>query len=149
MDSNISVRRFQPRYQAAVKALILHGMEEHWGWLDTTSNRDLDDIATNYAHGIFLVAVSDSMLVGTGALIPEIDGVGRVVRMSVASKARRQGIGRLMLDRICEEARCCGYHTLVVGAESWWDDAISFYKRYGFTTTARSEDGQQFTLEIV
>ena len=40
----------------AVRCLILHGLEEHWGSIDPTMNSDLNDLAVTYAAGRVLVA---------------------------------------------------------------------------------------------
>jgi len=129
------IRRFRPTDQAAARTLILAGLGERWGWIDPTCNPDLDDIAATYGHGFFVVAQTDDALVGTGALLPEGDGVGRVVRMSVQQELRGQGVGRRLLDELTMLARRAGYHTLVLETTSTWTDAVRFYARNGFSVT--------------
>ena len=113
-SSGILIRPFRPEDQAAVQGLILDGLVEHWGFLDPTKNPDLDDIASTYADGTFLVAWQGDDLVGTGALVREADGVARIVRMSVATHLRRRGIGTLILERLCGEAQAAGYAQIVL-----------------------------------
>jgi GNAT superfamily N-acetyltransferase len=131
-QSTIIIRPFRARDQAAAKDLILAGMLEHWDRLDPTKNPDLDDIASAYGDGIFLCAWCGDELVGTGALVPEGDNVGRIMRMSVAARMRRRGIGAAILQHLCDQARSLGYRDVVLETTSWWDDAIAFYERQGF-----------------
>ena len=126
------IRPFVPTDQSVAKALILAGMEEHWGFVDLTLNPDLDDIAHSYADGIFLTAWLDDKLVGTGALVPESLGVVRIVRMSVAKEYRRCGVGQAILQRLCVQARMDGCHQIVLETTATWTGAIKFYSTYGF-----------------
>ena len=136
MDA-VAIRPFQPEDQGVVKALILAGLEQHWGVLDLTKNPDLDDIAASYGDALFLTAWIGDRLVGTGALIREADGVARIVRMSVAADIRRRGVGKALLARLCENAEIAGYRQIVLETTSEWQDAVAFYARFGFRVLAR------------
>jgi GNAT superfamily N-acetyltransferase len=144
----ITVHPFRPEDQAAAQALILAGLEEHWGYIDPTKNPDLDDIDSTYAHATFLVAWQGDVLIGTGALIRDGDGVARIVRMSVAKRARRQGVGTLILERLCERARALGYRQIVLETTSTWEDAIAFYERNGFRVTGSRDGDTHFVLDL-
>ena len=135
LPTAVIIRPFRPADQAAARSLILAGLGERWGWIDYTANPDLDDIAAAYGHGWFVVALLDDALVGTGALIPEGDGVGRIVRMSVCRLRRGQGIGRRILAELTVAARRAEYHTLVLETTSAWTDAVRFYAANGFVVT--------------
>ena len=89
---NIVILPFQPKYQAEAKDLILAGLAEHWGTLDPSKNPDLNDIGSNYSKGLFLVALQDNQLIGTGAIVPTSNGVAEIVRMSVATTMRRNAL---------------------------------------------------------
>ena len=144
MNENVRIRPFQPTDQQAAQQLILTGLAEHWGSLDPTLNPDLDDIATNYAHGTFLVAVLDGEVVGTGAIVPENEN-GRIVRMSVAKAKRRQGIATVILNALIQIAQENQYQQIVLETTSTWEDAISFYQRSGFTITHHADGDTHFT----
>jgi GNAT superfamily N-acetyltransferase len=115
-------------------------------------NPDLNDIATTYASGIFLVATLGGQLVGTGALLPEVTPEGvhalRVVRMSVRADLRRQGLGRRILDALLAHARAQGCRLLVLETTSTWTDAVRFYARYGFQLVEEKDGGTHMTLEL-
>jgi GNAT superfamily N-acetyltransferase len=137
------IRRFEAADQAAARAVVLEGMFEHWGGLDPTLNLDLDDIADSYADAVFLVGhldgPTDRRVVATGALrMRQGDGGGRegeIVRMAVASDARRRGIGQQMLRALTDEARRLGVRRIVLETTSDWHDIMTFYRRCGFTVT--------------
>ena len=144
----ITIRPFRSEDQAAAQALILAGLEEHWGYLDPTKNPDLDDIASTYAHATFLVAWQGDVLIGTGALIRDGDGVARIVRMSVAKRARRRGIGTLILCHLCEQARALGYRQIVLETTSTWKGAVAFYERNGFQVIGSRDGDTHFVLDL-
>ena len=150
--NKIRLRPFSPDDQAAAKALIVAGLGERWGWIDPTLNPDLNDIATTYADGLFLVGYWDDTLVATGAVTPETMPDGRdalrVVRMSVRADLRGQGIGRRVLDALLEGARARNCPLVVLETTSTWIDAVRFYTRYGFTVVEERDGDTHMQLEI-
>jgi ribosomal protein S18 acetylase RimI-like enzyme len=144
----VVIRPFRPEDQAAAKGLILAGLEAHWGFLDPTKNPDLDDITSTYADATFLLAWQGGEVVGTGALVHEEEGVGRIVRMSVAAHVRRRGIGTLLLERLCERARAAGYRQLVLETTSTWEETIAFYEGQGFQRVGSWDGDTHFVLPL-
>ena len=132
--SNITIRPFKASDQRAARALILEGLGEHFGSIDETCNPDLDDIMAHYvARGsAFVIAVSSNSLIGTAALIAEDAHTGRIVRMSVRREARRQGIGKALVEHLLNLARDRRFSRVVVETNNDWDNAIGLYKRCGF-----------------
>jgi GNAT superfamily N-acetyltransferase len=144
----VSIRNFELGDQKAARQLILGGLSEHWGMLDWSLNPDLNDIATAYADGIFLVAYWNDQLVGTGALIPDGPGVGRIVRMSVERSLRRQGIGRALLNALIERGRKACYSEIVLETTATWQDAVEFYKQCGFESVGFVDGDHHFRLKL-
>ncbi|HLI09214.1 MAG TPA: GNAT family N-acetyltransferase [Ktedonobacteraceae bacterium] len=135
-ERGLRIRPFEARDQQAARQLILNGLGGHFGFLDETLNPDLNDILRTYVEQgeIFLVAEDEEgNIVGTGALVREAGGVGRIVRVSVESRQRRKGIGRAMVQRLLELARQRGYHRVVLSTNLGWDDAIGLYRSLGFS----------------
>jgi GNAT superfamily N-acetyltransferase len=147
-DHRTVIRPFRPEDQDAAKRLILAGMEEHWGNIDPTLNPDLADIASHYSGGTFLLAWEEGEVVGTGALVREMERVARVVRMSVARGRRRQGIGRAILQQLLAEARQAGYRRVVLETTSTWSDAVAFYERQGFHIVGVPDGDTHFALDL-
>jgi GNAT superfamily N-acetyltransferase len=146
--NGVTLVPFQPKDQKPVKKLILDGLVEHWGVLDPSKNLDLDDIATSYQRGYFLVAWLEGQIVGTGALIPHTDETGEIVRMSVASDVRRIGIGTLILQKIIKHARTIGYKRIILETTETWQEVVAFYLRNGFQITHYTNGDVYFVLEL-
>ena len=145
---DLIVRRIQPADAARAKHLILAGLQERWGTLDPTRNRDLDDIVSSYQDGVFLVAFSGSDLIGTGALIRENEATGRIVRMWVDQGNRRKGVGTAILGQLLRIARELRYGKVVLETEPDWDDAVSFYKGHGFEPVGIIRGNLQFDMQL-
>jgi len=144
----LRITPFEKEYQNETRALILQGLGEHWGWIDEDINEDLEDIASYYRDGLFVLAWIDNNLVGTGALMPEDKGVVRVARMSVLESYRRQGIGNKILNYLISQARSMGCHLIVLETTSTWTDAIAFYKDYGFNLVECGNGSAHFILHL-
>jgi GNAT superfamily N-acetyltransferase len=144
------IRSFTPRDQMAVRALILAGLGDHFGFIDETRNPDLDDIAGAYlARGhVFVVGELAGTVVATGALVAEDARIGRLVGMSVAHAHRREGLGRLMVAYLLAAARQRGYSQVVLETNGSWDDARALYRACGFVeeTTAGELVHMRLTL---
>jgi ribosomal protein S18 acetylase RimI-like enzyme len=156
VSEQLEIRPFRTQDQEAAKQLVTTGLGERWGWIDPTLNPDLNDITTSYAEGIFLVAFLADALVATGALMPEVTPDGfhalRLVRMSVRTDLRGQGVGRRLLDSLldvaCADARHQQNRLIVLETTSTWTDAIRFYSRYGFQLVEERDGGTHMILEL-
>jgi ribosomal protein S18 acetylase RimI-like enzyme len=145
---NIVILPFQPKYQSEAKNLILAGLAEHWGALDQSKNPDLDNISSSYSNGMFLVALQDNKIIGTGAIIPKSNNSAEIVRMSVIANMRRNGIGRMILSKLCEYAKSKGYKRVVLETTENWHEVIEFYKRFGFQITHYLDGDVYFALDL-
>ncbi len=147
---SLLLRPFRPDDQQAVRELVLNGLGEHFGVIDATLNPDLDDIQSTYVDsgGLFIVAEIDRCIVGTGALIEEEPGVGRLVRMSVAAAFRGQGIGRALVRHLLDAARERGYARVVCETNHDWSDAIGLYRSCGFREVALIDGDRHFAIDI-
>lgn len=126
------VALFRREDQAPVRALIMEGLAEHWGFVDPDLNPDLDDIATTYAVGMVLVAWVGEEIVGIGILIQREDNVQEVVRMSVAAAHRRRGVATRLLAKLVEAAERLGAGRVVLETTASWREAVAFYTAFGF-----------------
>jgi len=147
--SEIKIIPFQSADQPAAKALILDGLVEHWGFLDESKNPDLDDIATSYANGTFIVAWRDDEIIGTGAFKPHSEKQVEIVRMSVAKEMRRQGVGQQILSELCKIASEKGYAEVILETTETWQDVIDFYLQYGFVITHYLDGDVYFRKELL
>ncbi|HAE58031.1 MAG TPA: GNAT family N-acetyltransferase [Anaerolineae bacterium] len=147
-SQDITILPFRSENQTEVRNLVLAGLAEHWGKLDPDKNPDLDDIALTYADAVFLVAWQDDKIIGTGALVPRSAEIAEIVRMSVAANLRRNGVGRKILQRLCERAKSDGYKRLVLETTDTWHEVIEFYKKFGFQISHYLDGDVYFVRDI-
>jgi GNAT superfamily N-acetyltransferase len=140
---------FQAENQVEVRNLILSGLAEHWGVLDLSKNSDLNDISSTYTNAVFLVAWYQKRIIGTGALIPRSNTTAEIVRMSVAADMRRKGIGRKILQQLCEYAKSSGYEHIILETTETWSEVIEFYRKFGFHITHHLNGDIHFALELL
>jgi putative acetyltransferase len=145
---SITITHFSSSDQDEAKALILAGMQEHWGEIDPALNLDLNDIAASYSDGVFLVARLDHQLVGTGAYKPVTPGTVQIVRMSVMKACRRVGIARSILNELVSQARSGGMNKVILETTADWQDAIAFYLSCGFVRTEIKDGDQYFEYDL-
>lgn len=146
----IVIRPFTTHDQTSTRALILAGLSDHFGTLDERLNPDLNNIAANYvcSGSQFIVAELGSEIVGSGALITETPGTGRIVRMSVARHHRGRGIGRALVNHLLDAARARGDRRVVVETTDDWADAIGLYRACGFTQFDHRDGDIHLCLEL-
>ena len=130
-----------PADQPEVQALILAGLEEHWGTLDPTLNRDLDDMLMTYGHGQTILTRANGRVVATGTVVPRDQESAEIVRMSVWQSQRRTGLGRATVEQLCHRAKLMGFAKVQLETSTSWTDVVAFYQRCGFTIT-HTEVGQ-------
>lgn len=151
MDDKVyQIRPFSHSDQEDAKSVILEGLGNHFGYIDETLNPDLDDIWQHYIvkGDIFVVAECEGELVGTGGLIREIGGNGRLVRMSVRQLHQRKGIGQSIVCHLIEKAQEQGYRHLLVETNFDWNDAIGLYLSCGFQEYDRDEESIHLRLRF-
>jgi GNAT superfamily N-acetyltransferase len=146
----VRIRPLREGEQQAARRIILDGLGEHFGYVDESCNRDLEDIAASYvaAGHPFLVAEAAATLVGTGALLIENGASARIVRVAVARAYRRQGIGRALVTRLMNIARQGGLARLWVETNDDWVEAIGLYLQCGFQEFARDAGSVYLELDL-
>lgn len=138
--ARLTVRRFVPTDQHDAKALVLAGLEEHWGSLDPGLNQDLNDIAASYQTGWFLIGDLGSRIAATAGVVPKSSGAAEVVRLSVAKDLRGRGIGRQMFDEVRNVSARNGITRLVLETSLAWSASVRFWVAVGMQQT-HVEDG--------
>jgi N-acetylglutamate synthase-like GNAT family acetyltransferase len=129
----IAIRRYTPQdvprilelHVLAIKSvpnLIVH---------DGPLIRDLHNIDSEYIHngGDFLVAESEGMIIGMGAIRRKDENCGEIKRMRVDPKYWRHGIGQMLLTRLEETARNKGFKRLVLDTSIHQLSAQKLYEK--------------------
>jgi GNAT superfamily N-acetyltransferase len=94
---------------------------------------DLDDAQTAYGdRAVFLCAVCEGEVVGTGALKSLGNRECEMVRMFVASTHRNRGIGRAIADELIKFARMAGYDRIRLSSNNALAASHRLYERLGF-----------------
>ena len=138
---SVVLRDLEPADAAEVKALILTGLEEHWGSVDASLNPDLDDLPAAHRGSRTVVACDVAgRIVGTGTVVPRDATTAEIVRMSTSTARRGQGVGRLVLTELVDTARSWGVDRVVLETTATWTATVAFYERNGFRIT-HHEDG--------
>lgn len=129
------IRPFEAKDQIPAKALINAGLFEYFGILDESLNPDLEDIASAFINGCFLVGEIDGEIVATGGYKPYNDKTIKIERVSAHTKFRRLGLASQLFESLLLEAKKTGYKRVVLETTSDWNQAILFWLKNGFRIT--------------
>ena len=98
-------------------------------------DQELKSLPGKYAppDGRLLLATENDELAGCIALRKLEDGVCEMKRLFVRPAYRSQGLGRILVEKIVDEARMLGYtHMRLDTLPGLMDKAIALYRRTGF-----------------
>jgi len=139
----IQVRPYKAQDQAAVRDLFIrvnrelapaHLKEPFEAYIALSLREEIDRIPTYYAASrgaSFWVAADKNGLVGNFGLEP-VDAGLELRRMYVDPRARRQGLGRLMLAHAEFVAREQGHARIVLSTSELQSAAIRLYRVAGY-----------------
>ena len=139
---------------AKVRALIFTVMDEYGlEPAPKTTDKDLDDLETFYAGGMFdVIETGDGDLIGTVGLLPTGDGAAELRKMYLKASARGRGLGKMMLNHAIVRGRELGFKRIDLQTHKVLEEALGLYARFGF---APAETGkldrrcdQVLTLEL-
>lgn len=141
----ITIAPIQPHQTAAAKLVISMVARTYYGsdktvqefaaMLDEENElHDVDHFQHVYSgeKGLFLVALDDDRLVGTGALKPVAQHLAELKRVWLLEEYHGQGIGYRLVMGLFEFARQAGYQRICLQTGTKQKRAIAFYKRIGF-----------------
>ncbi len=90
---------------------------------------ELDEFDTD-DDTVHAVALHDGVVIGTGRLLPDVDGKGpHIGRMAVEQDRRRDGVGGQVLDFLEEQGRERGFRQITLHAQEY---VKSFYAGHGY-----------------
>jgi|GEM_PF-309735 GNAT superfamily N-acetyltransferase len=161
---SLHIRQYLPADLVPVQELFANGLIEFSGeaerevrrYVENSLKDDMADIPAHYLsqeRGNFWVAESVGTSVGTMVGKGEIVGIvgiqqmdavddAELRRMSVSSSARRQGIGRRLLETTEEFCREKGYHRICLSTVDLLAPALEMYRKYGYTTVKEEPLGE-------
>jgi len=98
-------------------------------------DNEIDTLPGKYSppDGFILLALSDNKCAGCIALKKLEDGVCEMKRLYVRPGYRNLGIGKLLVEKLINEAREIGYTKMRLDTiEDKMKDAVKLYKSFGF-----------------
>ena len=159
----IEIRSFQTRDLETVRSLFAQGLmdfaqgfeREVGGYVQESLNDDLADITASYMDdpaNHFWVADEDGEVKGMVGVQRRSDQEAELRRMSVASTARRQGVGLMLLETVEAFCRDRGHQRIQLTTVTLLTAAIAMYRRFGFRLTGEEHYGrisaQHYTKDL-
>jgi ribosomal-protein-alanine N-acetyltransferase len=121
----VQVRPFVPNDIPSIASIVREGLRENY-----PTSLYLD-IHRWWREG-FLVADLDGHPVGFLAAVISSDGQARILMFAVSTGLRRRGIGRQIMDDFLRACAMRGLRRIELEVRTSNEEAIRFYKRYGF-----------------
>jgi GNAT superfamily N-acetyltransferase len=140
---SIEVVPFDSTYHESVWSLAEEILcREHAVREDLRDETDLADIAAAYAppDGIFLIALDQGRVIGTGGVLHISDTDCELKRLYVRAQNRRQGVASTLMGELLDFIRQRGYRRILLEIGPEMQDTIKAYARYGFAPVEGEED---------
>ena len=159
----INIRSFQTQDLETVRSLFAQGLMEFaqgyerevGGYVEDSLKDDLADIDGSYMDdpaNHFWVADDGGEVKGMVGVQRRSGQEAELRRMSVASTARRRGIGLMLLESVEAFCRDRGHQRIRLTTVSLLEPAIAMYRRFGFELTGEESYGrisaQHFVKEL-
>ncbi len=128
----VRVRPFVPNDIPAVASIVREALRENY---PTSLYLDIH----RWWRDGFLVADLDGHPVGFLAAVISADGQARILMFAVTSGFRKRGIGSQLMNAFVQVCAMRGIRQIELEVRISNDDAIRFYKTYGFEIAATLE----------
>ncbi|HYT18241.1 MAG TPA: GNAT family N-acetyltransferase [Thermoplasmata archaeon] len=119
------VRPFVPNDIPAVASIVREALRENY---PTSLYLDIH----RWWRDGFLVADLDGHPIGFLAAVISADGQARILMFAVTSGFRKRGFGSQLMNAFVQVCAMRGIRTIELEVRVSNDEAIHFYKRYGF-----------------
>jgi putative acetyltransferase len=140
LQNKINVRKIITEDDAQL-AMIIRSSLEDFGAVKTGTV--YYDESTDHLHDLFkekksayFVAEIEGVIVGGCGIFPTLglpEKTCELVKMYISATARGKGLGKLLLNTCIEEAKKNDFQKMYIETMPELVNAISLYKKYGFT----------------
>lgn len=130
-DSPDEIRQLFTEYTA----ILVAGDPAFQHYLDVQNyEREIEHLEEKYGEpvGRLYLAEWEGETAGCVALHPLGGSLAELKRLYVRPAFRGHGIGRMLTEKIMEDARAIGYRTLQLDTQPFLPEAIRLYRRLGF-----------------
>jgi len=142
----VSTRLYQTADRQAFIDLNRDWIEEYFV-MEDSDREQLEELEASILGkgGRIVVAETDGLVVGTGAILPphHDPGDGRnwleIVKMAAHKNLRRRGIGQAAMDALIAQARAMGADAIWLETNADLTAAVRLYQRSGFRHLGASE----------
>lgn len=159
----IQIQPIEPQQIIEAKRVILSVARNIFQWqdsLDETIKRfdeqgdllDVDNFQTHYfeRQGLFLVAMDQGRVIGTGAIRRVDRDAAELKRLWLLEPYWGHGIGYQLVQMLLQFAQATGYSRIRLQTDRKQDRAIRFYQRIGFQPIkCDSDDPDDVCMEMV
>ncbi len=124
---------FASEHASAFKALNLNWIRQHWE-PEAADFKVLDHPQTQILDkgGYIAIALMDTAVVGTCALIKINNSNYELAKMAVADAAQGHGIGRALGEAVLQQAKALGANRVFLESNTVLQPALALYRNLGF-----------------
>jgi putative acetyltransferase len=142
-DPDLMIVPYRQEFRSAFEQLNREWIETWFQLEDADREVFRKPEATILAAGgqIFFVLRKGEVL-GTCAVIPHGPGEWEVAKMAVASAARGQGLGDLLMEAAMDFARSAEARRVIIVSNTALQPAIRLYQKHGFQVVPMIDDGR-------
>ncbi len=97
---------------------------------DNVHTLDLQE--TNPQNSVFLIGYLKEQAVACGAISQLSDGIAEIKRVYVKPQMRGQGLSKLLISRLEQEARQMGFTTLRLETGTRQPESLGLYRKAGY-----------------
>ncbi|MEP6494595.1 MAG: GNAT family N-acetyltransferase [bacterium] len=133
IDGDVHIVPFRPEHAGAFYALNRAWLDAHdlYEAADEAQLSDPDGTILSLGGAIF-VAIRDTDVVGTAAVVPHGPGEVEIAKLTVADAARGRGLGRRLAEVCLARARQMKMRRVVLVSSSRLGAALALYESMGF-----------------
>lgn len=95
-----------------------------------------------------VVIETNGEIIATGILVPGEEATGRIVRMSVASAHRRQGLARRVVEELIRRACQRQMSQVSLSTDTPWASAVGLYRACGFKEIGSNRTDTHFVMPL-
>ena len=128
---SVSIEPESPRHPDVLR--LLEMSDAYMAALYPAESNHLLDVSALEQDGVYVFAARLGLnVVGCGALVASSDGTGELKRMFVDPAARGRSVGKLLLQRLEQQARDCGLSVIRLETGIHQPEALGLYCAMGF-----------------